>query len=62
MACAGPGQCKRCATGLLGMSWYELTEDGSACYNHAMFGFEVFFLSVLGLALLIGLYFMHLRY
>ena len=49
VACSEAGVCKRCATGLLGLSWYELSEDGSQCYNNAQYGFRMFLYVVLGL-------------
>lgn len=45
VACAGRGKCARCASGLLGMSFYALSEDRTRCINQAAQHFRI----VLGL-------------
>jgi hypothetical protein len=54
--CAGPGICKRCSTGLFGITSLELSADGKQCINPAKFWWYTFYAVVFGILCIFSLY------
>ncbi|CAD7970356.1 unnamed protein product [Amoebophrya sp. A120] len=59
--CAGLGKCKKCAVGLLGVSYYELSVDGKKCVNLASRTFHLVTSVILFLCFAFFLYLLQLQ-